>query len=155
MESKTNDIKTNDIKTNDIKTNNIDTLVEKCVNLVSEWSNKEAGDFSMWMDLIQPISVIVMKQVGGTHIENIELTIEIIQKIGERFYEENKHKLSNDEKNVMDIIMSENGKMLLKSSTNFIVKLLREIDTNNDGNISNEECAAFWKKIFPCCSPKI
>jgi hypothetical protein len=139
--------------TKNIKETNIDKLVERSVDLISEWTEKEAGDFSMWMDLIQPISVIVMKQIGGTHIENVELTIEIIQKIGENFYEENKDKLSEDSSKILNVIMSENGKLLLKSSTNFIGKLLREIDTNGDGNISQIECSAFLKKTFPCCFP--
>tara|TARA_B110000037_G_C16847679_1_gene394522 strand:+ start:77 stop:529 length:453 start_codon:yes stop_codon:yes gene_type:complete len=148
MESKTVDNKVNE---NDEK--NLNELVIKCVHLIKDWTNKEVGDFSMWMDLIKPISKIIKEQSDNTQIENIELTINIIQKIGLKYYDEHKNDISGEAQKVLDIVLSDTGKFILQSSTSLIGKLLREIDTNNDGEISQEECGAFVKKIFPCCFP--
>lgn len=132
---------------------NIDVLVNKCLHLVQSWTNKEVGDFAMWMDLISPVSKVINKHKNNTQIDNIELTINIIQKIAEKYYNLNKDKLDGPSKEILDIVMSDTGKLLLRSSTSLLGRLLRDIDTNNDGKISGDECSAFMKKIFPCCFP--
>lgn len=132
---------------------NLNNLVLKCVHLIKEWTNEQVGDFSMWMDLIKPVSVIIKEQSDNTQIENIELTITIIQKIGFKYYDEHKDDLSKDARKVLDIVMSDTGRFLLQSSTSLIGRLLREIDTDNDGKISKEECSDFMKRTFSCCFP--
>ena len=132
---------------------NLELLVTKCVHLIKEWTNKEAGDFSMWMDLIKPVSKIIQEQSDNTQIENIELTITIIQKIGDKYYNDHKDDLPEEVQKVLEVIMSDTGRLIMQSSASLIGRLLREIDTNNDGKISKEECGAFVKKIFPCCFP--
>jgi len=132
---------------------NINILVNKCLHLVQSWTNKEVGDFAMWMDLINPVSKIINQQKDKTQIDNIELTINIIQRIANKYYELNKDKLDGPAREILDVVMSDTGKMLLRSSTSLLGKLLRDIDTNNDGKISGDECAAFMKKVFPCCFP--
>ncbi len=134
---------------------NLNNLVIRCVHLIKDWTNKEVGDFSKWMDLIKPVSVIIKEQSDNTQIENIELTIDIIQKIGTKYYDEHKDDLDEDAKKILDVVLSDTGRMLLQSSTSLLGRLLREIDTNNDGQISKDECCAFVKKVFPCCFPKV
>ena len=84
MESKTSISVNNNDNNNNNNEENLNTLVDKSVHLINKWTNKEVGDFSRWLDLIQPISKIIKEQSDNSQIENIELTINIIQKIAEK-----------------------------------------------------------------------
>jgi hypothetical protein len=147
MESKTKSIDNNK--------ENLELLVNKCTHLIKKWTNKEVGDFSMWLDLIKPVSKIINEQQDNTQIDNIELTIDIIQQIAIKYYENHKEELTGPAKDILEVIMGDTGRMILQSSTSLFGRLLREIDTNNDGQISGDECQAFIKKIFPCCFPVV
>ena len=71
---------------------NITNLVNKASALISKWTDKEAGDFSMWVDLIKPISIIVKEQSDDTQIDSIKLAIKIIQRLAQKYYDDHKDK---------------------------------------------------------------
>ena len=144
---------TNIINSNDQK--NIESLVTKASKLISKWTNKEAGDFSMWVDLIKPIAIIVKEQSDNTQIDSIKLAIDIIQRLAKKYYDEHKNKLDDGVRKVLDFVMSDNGSFILSTSTSLIGKLLDEIDTNNDGQISGDECKNFFLKFCCCCIPSL
>lgn len=133
---------------------NITNLVNKASALISKWTNKEAGDFSMWVDLIKPIVVIVKEQSDDTQIDSIKLAIQIVQRLAQKYYDDHKDKLDEGVRRVLDFIMSDNGSFILNTSTGLLGRLLDEIDTNNDGQISADECKNFFARMCLCCVPK-
>ena len=133
---------------------NIRLLVDKASSLISKWTNKEAGDFSMWIDLVKPIGVIIREQSDNTQIESIQLAVKIIQRLAQKYYQDHKHHLEEGVRKVLDFVMSENGGFILNTSTSLFGRLLNEIDANNDGQITADECKNFFAKICCCCIPK-
>ena len=121
MESKTS----TSVNNNDNNEENLNTLVEKCVHLINKWTNKEVGDFSRWLDLIQPISKIIEEQSDNSQIENIELTINIIQKIAEKYYDTHKDELTKEAQDILNVILSDTGRMLIKKFYKFIRKIIK------------------------------
>lgn len=137
-----------------VEENNVDDLINRALKLISKWTNKEAGDLSLWLDLLSPVSKIVAENTDKTQIENIKLSITIVQKLAVKFYEKNNEELDDTVRAVLDFIISENGAIILNGSTTLIGKLLNDIDENKDGKISAEELKKYCEKICCCFSTK-
>ena len=152
MESKTID---NNFEKNDKEYNEyINIFINSTVHLIDQWTEKEAGNFDSWLQLMQSVMIVIQKNYKKTGIEKAEISIDVVQKLAEYYYNKNKNKLSENSIKVLNLVMSDNGAFLLNGATSFIKRILNSIDTNNDGEISNDECKNFFRK-FCCCCPKI
>ena len=147
----------NDTESNEdeVYTKLVEKFVSSSTSMVDEWSVKEAGNFGKWMDLMKSVMELIQTDYQRTGVEKAKMATDIMQKLGKYYYEKHKDELDDTTRSVLDVIMSDSGANLLGGATSFIKKMLRDMDTNNDGEISKEECEEYCKKMFCCCLPTI
>ena len=103
----------------------IDNLVKESLELIEKWTNKEAGDFSQWMGLIGEVVKVIEKRGNHTQIENIKLSITVIQKLAVEYYKENSDNVSDEVKQVLDFVTSETGAFIMREFNNIYWKFIK------------------------------
>ena len=112
------------------------------------WTEDQSGNINEWYNLMSKIVKIIQDNYGGKMkgTEKAILASQTINNIANNLWAKFTHNLSQDEKNelkkgklkILALVM-ENPE-ILEASTSFLKQLLTVLDTNNDGEISAEEC---------------
>lgn len=127
----------------------VTVLVGVLLPTVSLWNESQTSNIQNWFKLMSSIVQEIEQRYGGgvlTGVQKAELASDTVSKIAQLMW--NKFTF---EKTVEEIDSLRKGplKMLcvimdnpeiLKASTTFLKQLLKALDTNNDGEISVEEC---------------
>lgn len=132
----------------------IDDVTKQCATLVMEWTRKTAGSLEQWFMLMESVVRCVQSGYKGklTGIEKAEVATATVTGLARHLWDQwtetltdgEKQELARGELRVLHMVM-ENPE-ILRASTSFLKKLLKHIDRDGDGEISNDECT-----MFLCC----
>lgn len=126
----------------------IGEIVSTVQSNFASWTMDDVERMSNWFDLMSK----VMEHIETRHgqvlkgIEKASLATDTIVSIANNLYQKFTQNLPEDKINElrsgklkMMIVIMENPD-ILKASTSFLKKVLNVLDTNNDGEVSVEEC---------------
>lgn len=123
------------------------TIRDRFVELTKKWSHQEAGDLSHWTDMFVEIMKAIQQGSNLKGLDKADFAIDIVQQCADGILKANPGKLPQETMNTINQLLSSEGLNLLKAATSGIKLLLRQIDANNDGQITAEEIQG----CFGCC----
>ena len=128
------------------------TLVSKFEPLIRSWKASDVGNWNNWLELLNQVMKMVQSGLMGEGgIVKSTVAINVVQGLAQIFIDQNVGKLDEQQLKTVRLVLSDDGANLLKASTGILKKLMKMLDTNNDGRISQEEVRSCWKKFFGCC----
>ena len=145
------------ISVEDKYTSIINELADHSESLVLRWTQNEWGNLDNWLSVLKNVMVLVEdshSELSG--IEKAECATNAVVELAVRLWEKHTASLNEEEKQQMQdgdmktVALIMNHPEILRASAGILKKVLNVIDTNNDGEISGEECKHFLEKYF-CC----
>jgi hypothetical protein len=132
----------------------IEKLTNETMDLVKDWSNERFGSFKDWFQLGSEIKKMVDKLKNASQIDKILVSLNVLHHVASEVMSLHRNKLDNKAREVVEYFISDTHNDILTGAMGIIGDLLNNIDTNNDGRITKEECKAYCEKIWCCCTPK-
>ena len=131
-----------------------DTIRQGVENVIEEFASKiiDENDFknvSYWINLLSQIMSYIQRSMKLPGLKKMEIALTSIESIVKMLLEKNVGNLNDETIATLNLIISSDGMNILAGSTSMIKQFMNRLDSNNDGEISAEECSS----IFPCCFP--
>ena len=133
----------------------IEKLTNETMGLVKDWSNEQFGSFKDWFELGSEIKKMIDKLKNANQIDKILVSLEVLHRVARKIMTLHEDKIDGKAREVVEYFISDTNNDILTGAMGIIGDLLNDIDTNNDGHITKEECKVYCKKIWCCCAPEL